>query len=174
MQSARSRSASVPGVRLRSLDVRADLAIAVVGNSIYAIGGRTSTGGPCTGGPLATVERYDIASDTWTPVASLLAPRSDLAAATVGGKTYVFGGCDAAGNFPADVDVYNPVTDTWSAAPANMPIARAGMYAVARQEARELPWHLSEWATCGWRPCRSLSSWVHHGNPGLDGAGRPP
>jgi len=110
---------------------RAGLAIAVVGNSIYAIGGRTSTGGPCTGGPLATVERYHIASDTWTPVASLLAPRSDLAAATVGGKIYVFGGCDAAGNFLADVDVYNPVTDTWSAAPADMPTARAGMYPVA-------------------------------------------
>ena len=111
---------------------RAGLAIAVVGDSIYAIGGRTATAGPCTGdGALATVERYDIASDTWTPVASLLAPRSDLAAAAVGGKIYVFGGCDNAGTFLADVDVYNPVTDTWSTAPANMPTARAGMYAVA-------------------------------------------
>jgi len=110
---------------------RAGLGIAVVGDSIYAIGGRTSTGGPCIGGgPLATVERYDIASDTWTPVAPLLAPRSDLAAAAVGGKIYVFGGCDATG-FLANVDVYNPVTGTWSAAPADMPTARAGMYAVA-------------------------------------------
>ena len=109
---------------------RAGLAIAVVGDSIYAIGGRTGVGGPCTGSPLDAVERYDIASDTWTPVTPLLAPRSDLAAAAVGGKIYVFGGCDAAGNFLADVDVYDPVTDTWSTAPADMPTARAGMYAV--------------------------------------------
>jgi hypothetical protein len=109
---------------------RAGLAIAVIGDSIYAIGGRTNTGGPCSGGPLDAVERYDVASDTWTPVAPLLAARSDLAAAAVGGKIYVFGGCDAPGAILADVDVYDPVTDTWSAAPTDMPTARAGMYAV--------------------------------------------
>jgi len=112
---------------------RAGLAIAVVGDSIYAIGGRSATAGPCRfirGAPLALVERYDISSDTWTAVAPLLAPRSDLAAAVVGGKIYVFGGCDAAGAILADVDVYDPRTDTWSAAPADMPTARAGMYAV--------------------------------------------
>jgi len=112
---------------------RAGLGIAVVGNSLYAIGGRTSTGGPCTGGPLSSVERYDVDTDTWSSVASLPSARSDLAAATVGGKIYVFGGCDAAGVFLHDVDVYDPETDTWSTAPTDMPTARAGMYAVARK-----------------------------------------
>lgn len=110
---------------------RAGLAVAVVGNAIYAIGGRLATGGPCNGLPLARVEVYDIASDTWTPVAPLPSPRSDLAATTIGGKIYVFGGCDDAGTILADVDVYNPVTDTWSTAPTDMPTARAAMYAVA-------------------------------------------
>jgi hypothetical protein len=115
---------------------RAGLGVAVVGNAIYAIGGRSATGGPCSGAGipgfvLDAVERYDVASDTWTPVAPLPSPRSDLAAATVGGKIYVFGGCDAAGTILADVDVYNPVTDTWSTAPTDMPTARAAMYAVA-------------------------------------------
>lgn len=115
---------------------RAGLAAAVVGNAIYAIGGRTATGGPCSGGglgELATVERYDIDTDTWTSVAPLPAPRSDLAAAVVGGKIYVFGGCRGSNNILADVDVYDPVTDTWSPLPADMPTARAGMYAVARK-----------------------------------------
>ncbi len=111
---------------------RAGLAIAVVGNAIYVIGGRTGTGGPCSGGALSSVERYDIDEDTWTTVAPMPVALSDRAAATVGGKIYVFGGCS--GGFPIftnAVDVYDPVTDTWSSAPADMPTARAGMYGVA-------------------------------------------
>jgi len=112
---------------------RAGLGVAVVGDSIFAIGGRTATGGPCTGGPLSSVERYDVDTNTWSIVASLPSARSDLAAATVGGKIYVFGGCDASGAFLSDVDVYDPETDTWSTAPTDMPTARAGMYAVGRK-----------------------------------------
>ena len=111
---------------------RAGLAVAVVGNSIFAIGGRVGTGGPCSGGALATVERYDIAFNMWTPVASLPSARSDLAAAVVGHRIYVFGGCTAGpGTIVNDVDVYDPVTDTWSTAPTDMPTARAAMYSVA-------------------------------------------
>lgn len=147
---------------------RAGLAAAVVGNAIYAIGGRTATGGPCSQWPpftteLATVERYDIDHGVWTTVASLPSPRSDLGAIAHGGKIYVFGGCQIApmgidndgdglvdeddfdgldndGDtlidedppefapvFLSDVDVYNPVTDTWSTAPTDMPTARASL-----------------------------------------------
>ncbi len=109
---------------------RAGLAVAVVGNSIYAIGGRSGVAGPGTGAVLASVERYDIASDMWTPVMPLLSARSDLAAATVGGKIYVFGGIDALRVCIADVDVYDPVTDTWSPTPTDMPTPRAAFYAV--------------------------------------------
>ncbi len=109
---------------------RAGLGVAVVGEALYAIGGRTSTGGPCTGGPLSVVERYDIASNTWTTVAPLPSARSDLAATAVGGKIYVFGGCTNSVSFLHNVDVYDPETDTWSTSPTDMPTARAGMYAV--------------------------------------------
>jgi Kelch motif protein len=112
---------------------RGGLAAAVVGNAIYAIGGRDATGdAPCTGTPLATVERYNISTDTWSTVASLPSPRSDLAAVAHGGKIYVFGGCtgDQFAVLP-DVDVYNPTTDTWSTAPADMPTARSSMYGAA-------------------------------------------
>jgi N-acetylneuraminic acid mutarotase len=110
---------------------RAGLASARVGDAIYAIGGRTGTV-PCSGGELATVERYDIATQTWSTVASLPTARSDLAAITKGGKVYVFGGC-AAGAFLADVDVYDPETDTWSTAPTDLPTARAAMYQVGKK-----------------------------------------
>jgi len=111
---------------------RAGLGVARVGEAIYAIGGRTIPGGPCTGGELATVERFDIASGTWTTVAPLPSARSDLAAKTNGGKIYVFGGC-AGGVFLGNVDVYDPVTDTWSTGPADLPTPRAAKYAVGKR-----------------------------------------
>jgi N-acetylneuraminic acid mutarotase len=109
---------------------RRGLATAVVGNALYAIGGSDGTA-PCSGAPLATVERYDIDTDTWSTRAPLPTPRSDLAAVAHGGKIYVFGGCQ--GTFAAinNVDVYNPVTDTWSTAPADMPTPRSSMYGAA-------------------------------------------
>ncbi|MCI0633405.1 MAG: hypothetical protein L0206_05725 [Actinobacteria bacterium] len=109
---------------------RGGLGVAVVGDSLYAIGGRTGST-PCSGGVLATVERYDIGSDTWTAVASLPSARSDLAAIAHGGKIYVFCGCTDAGTALDDVDVYDPTTDTWSTAPADLPTARASMYGAA-------------------------------------------
>jgi N-acetylneuraminic acid mutarotase len=111
---------------------RRGLGAAVVGNALYAIGGSTGTS-PCSGAPLATVERYDIATDTWSTRASLPSPRSDLAAVSHGGKIYVFGGCVGPFTTLDDVDVYDPVTDTWSTDPADMPTARASMYGAARK-----------------------------------------
>jgi N-acetylneuraminic acid mutarotase len=86
---------------------------------------------PCGGTPLATVERYDIATDTWSTVAPLPSPRSDLAAVARGGKIYVFGGCLGTTAAIKNVDVYDPVTDTWSTAPADLPTARSSMYGAA-------------------------------------------
>jgi len=109
---------------------RRGLGAAVLGNALYAIGGSSGTS-PCGGSPLATVERYDIASGTWTTVASLPSPRSDLAAYAHGGKIYVFGGCSGSVVAVTNaVDVYDSVTDTWSSAPADLPTARSSIYAV--------------------------------------------
>jgi Kelch motif len=109
---------------------RRGLGAAVVGNALYAIGGSAGTA-PCSGAPLATVERYDIDTDTWSSAAPLPSPRSDLAAVAHGGKIYVFGGCLGTPAAIDDVDVYDPVTDTWSTEPADLPTARSSMYGVA-------------------------------------------
>jgi N-acetylneuraminic acid mutarotase len=109
---------------------RTGLAAAVVGDTIFAIGGRQDIGGPCSGPPLATVERYNIAHNTWTTGAPLPARRSDIGAIAHGGKIYVFGGCtNGLSSVSRAVDIYDPVTNTWAKG-APMPTARAGFYGV--------------------------------------------
>jgi N-acetylneuraminic acid mutarotase len=109
---------------------RTGLAAAVVGDAIFAIGGRRDIGGPCSGRPLARVERYSIASNTWRKVAPLPARRSDIGAIAHGGKIYVFGGCtNGQATVSHQVEIYNPVTNTWAKG-APMPTARAGFYGV--------------------------------------------
>jgi N-acetylneuraminic acid mutarotase len=108
------------------------LGAAVVGDGIFAIGGSDGSS-PCTGTESASVYRYDILTDAWAQVADLPSARSDLAAAVKGGKIYVFGGCTGLSSeltIIADVDVYDPVTDTWDTSPTDMPLARAYFYAV--------------------------------------------
>jgi N-acetylneuraminic acid mutarotase len=98
---------------------RAAATVAVIGDALYVMGGRAANS-PCAGPALATVERYDIDTDTWSSAAPLPAARSDFASVAVGGRIYVFGGCDGVARL-SDVDVYDPVTDTWSTAPADLP-----------------------------------------------------
>jgi hypothetical protein len=115
---------------------RAGLAAAMLGHSIYAIGGRLNGGGPCSGREVDSVERYDIASDTWVTLAPLPRARSDAAAAAVNGKIYVFGGCrihPQTGELIVlrRVDIYSPRSNTWSSAPLDLPRKRAAFYQVA-------------------------------------------
>jgi len=109
---------------------RAGAVAAAVDNTIYVIGGRGTAAGPCNAGPyLATVEKYDIDTNTWSPVRSLPAPRSDVGAVAHGGKIYVFGGCTGNATVTDEVLVYNPETDTWTPGLAPMPTARASFAA---------------------------------------------
>ena len=109
---------------------RAGAVAAVVDSNIFVIGGRLSAAGPCNGGPyLATVEKYDIDTNTWSAVASLPSPRSDLAAVAHGGKVFVFGGCTGTASVTSEVDMYNPETNTWTTGLAPMPTARASLVA---------------------------------------------
>src|SRR5947209_15719330 len=112
---------------------RAGAAAAVIDDGIFVIGGRQSTGGPCSGGPYSgAVEKYDIDTDTWSTVAPLPNPRSDLAAVAHGGKIYVFGGCTGTASAPSvtnEVDMYDPQTNTWTTGLASMPTPRASLVA---------------------------------------------
>src|SRR6266581_3225691 len=108
---------------------RAGAAAAVIDDGIFVIGGRQSTGGPCSGGPyLTTVEKYDIDTDTWSAVAPLPNQRSDMAAVAHGGKIYVFGGCSSTG-VTGEVDMYDPQTNTWTTGLMPMTTARASLVA---------------------------------------------
>ena len=108
---------------------RQGLAAVVVGNNIYAIGGRIF-GGPFAGNnPTACVEKYDIDKATWTMVEKLPGPRSDLAAAVKGNKIYVFGGYDGT-NILSSVMMYDPNKDKWFDGFAPIPTLRGAFYAV--------------------------------------------
>jgi N-acetylneuraminic acid mutarotase len=100
---------------------------------IYAIGGVDIIRSPQ---PLATVEAYTPATNTWTVLASLPTPRQLLAAA-VGpdGRIYAIGGADAAGNSLTTVEAYDIATNTWSAAPS-LPTPRSALAAVTGADGR--------------------------------------
>src|SRR5439155_526290 len=72
--------------------------------------------------PLATVEAYDPASNTWTTKASMPTARGGLGVAVVNGVLYAVGGEDGA-SLLATVEAYDPTSNTWTTK-ASMPTAR--------------------------------------------------
>jgi Kelch motif protein/HYDIN/CFA65/VesB family protein len=99
------------------------------GTCIYAVGGFNS-------GELSTVEVYNPATNTWTAVAPLAAPRAELAGAAgpcptpqTGICVYALGGFRfLAGGLLDTVEAYNPATNTWSPQ-APLPTPRADLAA---------------------------------------------
>jgi N-acetylneuraminic acid mutarotase len=100
-------------------------ASAIVGRTLHYFGGanRTRTGDMPTHWEL----NLDDPASTWVQRADMPLPRNHMAAATVGGKIYAVGGQRGEGAAAidlAEVDVYDPATDTWTAAPP-LPGARS-------------------------------------------------
>lgn len=95
---------------------RANLAVASVGGTIYAIGGRLDN---AVSAPTARVEAYRPNTTTlvaWRVRAPLPQPRGNTnGAAVIDGRIYVAGG-GSAGNTGGcwTTEVYDPATDTWS------------------------------------------------------------
>ena len=73
-------------------------------------------------------EEYDPALNRWQARKPLPTPRSGIAAATLDGKIFVFGGEAPSGTFH-QVEAYDPQADSWSTY-APMPTARHGLGAV--------------------------------------------
>ncbi|MEM7309398.1 MAG: IPT/TIG domain-containing protein [Planctomycetota bacterium] len=108
---------------------------AAIGGQIYVAGGIVGT----TVETQSTVVNhavYDPVLDAWTVLADMPAGRNHAAAATDGTRFYVFGGRDGANlvsNGFDDVQVYDPVADTWEwsgdgvSGLAPLPQARGGM-----------------------------------------------
>src|SRR5205814_1443622 len=75
---------------------RAALAAAVIGNTLYAMGGGLDSGDPTT---LDTLEAYDVTTNSWTTLAHMLTPRSPLAAVGLDGLIYaIVGATDVSGD----------------------------------------------------------------------------
>jgi N-acetylneuraminic acid mutarotase len=106
---------------------REHLTSAALGDSIFIVGGRTTLAGRMLN--LDDLEIYDSRKRTLRFGPPMPTPRSGLAAATAGGKVFVFGGESETETF-GDVDVFDVNTFSWYRM-ARMPTPRHGLGAVA-------------------------------------------
>ena len=78
--------------------------------------------GGCDGSACAGAEAYDASTGAWAAIAAMATPRSRCVGAALGGLAYVIGGCSNANCFLeyllSSVEVYDPATGKWAAAPA--------------------------------------------------------
>jgi DNA-binding CsgD family transcriptional regulator/N-acetylneuraminic acid mutarotase len=86
---------------------RAYLALAVAGDRVIALGGRTPEG------ITAAVETYDPEDDLWARGTDKPTPVVHISAAVIGADVYVPGGCDADGTPTQVVEVYDALADSW-------------------------------------------------------------
>jgi N-acetylneuraminic acid mutarotase len=119
-----------------SLGTSMPLTFAAGSSSSAVIGGQVYVAGGIIGSSTTNqVARYDPATDTWTSLAAMPQGRNHTAAATDGSKFYIFGGRDgpnAVANGFNTVQIYDPVTNTWTSTEsgssvAPLPQARGGM-----------------------------------------------
>src|SRR4051794_867249 len=90
-------------------EARHHMPLAVVGDSLYAIGGL----GPNGMSPSATLWLYDERTDRWMTRAQLLEPRGASAVGVIGGKIFVVGGFGPGPLLLDSIAVYDPGTDSW-------------------------------------------------------------
>lgn len=91
---------------------------AVIGDTLYAIGGGgwppAGDGGPFLG----TIEVYEPRINRWTKRADIPNPRTVFSTVVVADKIYLIGGLRAGDRHPAPVEVYDPATERWRVIPA--------------------------------------------------------
>jgi N-acetylneuraminic acid mutarotase len=95
----------------------------VVNGKIYVIGGLVIAFDPA----ISTVQEYNPATDAWKTKKSMPTKRLGLGVSVVDGKIYAIGGMTSGTEFWSGmhktVEVYDPLTDTWSTK-SDMPTAR--------------------------------------------------
>jgi len=96
---------------------RDQLAAAVTGNILYAVGGDDS-------GYQNQLWAYDPSSNAWTTKASMPTHRAALGAGVVNGILYAIGGQTAPGVWKGTVEAYNPSSNSWTEVAQSMPTAR--------------------------------------------------
>jgi N-acetylneuraminic acid mutarotase len=110
---------TLPKLPTERFNQRNHLAAVAIGGKIYVAGGRYNGGGFAS--PMTdALEMYDPATRTWTARANMLRPRGGVYGVVAFGCLHLIGGEGSGIGEPNDVfpdhDVYNPLTDTWTAA----------------------------------------------------------
>jgi hypothetical protein len=89
--------------------------IAVSGHAVASQGGNVySFGGIANNTPIANAYKYAPATNTWTPIASLPAPRGWFSAASDGTYIYLLGGVDQNFTTTATLWRYDPISNTYN------------------------------------------------------------
>lgn len=124
-------------VRTPLPQVRSRLALVLLGNRLYAMGGETAQGET-----VGTLDIYDLVVNDWSRGADLPAPVANSAAAVVGDRIFLAGGStsapasapvaadgsDAASQIQQDLWSYDAATDRWiSAGVLPVPLAGAAL-----------------------------------------------
>jgi N-acetylneuraminic acid mutarotase len=92
---------------------RDHLTSAVISGNIFVLGGRQPEKGPLFK-DLSTNEMYDTSNDRWISLEPLPTNRSGLAATSVNGSIYVFGGESTEKTFDNN-EKYDPKSQSWTA-----------------------------------------------------------
>jgi N-acetylneuraminic acid mutarotase len=108
------------------------LRLVAAGDYLYAIGGVTPNGDS-----LATVDRYDPRTGTWSPIAPMNQARAVPGTTVVGrgrdARIAVVGGCQftagALRQFRRTTEVFEPATGRWRLLPAQLPTGRCSLTA---------------------------------------------
>ena len=103
---------------------------AVVGGSLYVVGGRSPGIRPNDQQSLSGMERLAPGATGWVTAPSLPTARAGLAVVALGGQLYALGGESTPGSVSDAVERFDPASGRWTALPA-MPYRSHGLGAVA-------------------------------------------
>ncbi len=110
------------------LTPRKSMAVVAYENQIYAMGGESESG------ISNVVEKYDLATDSWSKLTPLPTPLSEINSVVIGGLIYIPGGKTLGDKLSQTLQVYDPRHDQWDElAPLPMPLCG---YALAAYEGK--------------------------------------
>jgi N-acetylneuraminic acid mutarotase len=106
---------ATPCASVGSWTEQAPYPIAVSGHAVAAVGGNVySFGGIANNTAIPNAYKYTPGTNTWTPIASLPAPRGWFSGASDGTYIYLLGGVDQNFNTTATLWRYDPVSNTYN------------------------------------------------------------
>src|SRR5947209_6759279 len=106
---------ATPCALIRTWTEQAAYPIVVFGNAVASVGGNVySFGGIANNTAVANAYKYSTATNTWTPIASLPAPRGWFSATSDGTYIYLLGGVDQNFTTTATLWRYDPASNSYN------------------------------------------------------------